>query len=248
MIRDAHHSAAVRRHAADPRSSPSRSAPRAGASGAAAGRRRPAGGASARKGVRPRSRAARSGSAAANATASSRCHPARRDGGVPLLVFLHGATQNGAQHAAPRSAGAADALGIAVLAPDSRQRTWDAISGRFGEDVAFLNRDAGACLHAAGGRSGAPGHRRILRRRLVRALARPRQRRSVSEGRRLLAGIRDERAAPGTATRLRVARHGGSDSPDRPMQPRHRPAAARRWAMTSPTASSRGGTRCRPTC
>ena len=35
---------------------------------------------------------------------------------------------------------AADQAGIAVLAPDSRGTTWDAIRERFGEDVAFLNR------------------------------------------------------------------------------------------------------------
>ena len=64
---------------------------------------------------------------------------AKRDGAVPLLVFLHGATQNGAGMLR-RIGAAADARGIAVLAPDSRQRTWDAISGNFGEDVAFLNR------------------------------------------------------------------------------------------------------------
>ena len=64
---------------------------------------------------------------------------AKHDGPMPLLVFLHGATQNGAGML--RRIGAdADALGIAVLAPDSRRRTWDAISGNFGEDVAFLNR------------------------------------------------------------------------------------------------------------
>lgn len=64
---------------------------------------------------------------------------AKHDGAVPLLVFLHGATQNGAGMLR-RVGPAADALGIAVLAPDSRRRTWDAISGNFGEDVAFLNR------------------------------------------------------------------------------------------------------------
>ena len=65
---------------------------------------------------------------------------AKHDGPMPLLVFLHGATQNGAGML--RRIGAdADALGIAVLAPDSRRRTWDAISGNFGEDVAFLNSD-----------------------------------------------------------------------------------------------------------
>ena len=39
-----------------------------------------------------------------------------------------------------RLGGAAERLGIAVLAPDSRGRTWDAITGRFDEDVAFLDR------------------------------------------------------------------------------------------------------------
>lgn len=62
-----------------------------------------------------------------------------RDGNVPLVVFLHGATQNGA--AMLRRIGpAADEAGVAVLAPDSRDGTWDAIRGPFGDDVVFLNR------------------------------------------------------------------------------------------------------------
>jgi phospholipase/carboxylesterase len=60
-------------------------------------------------------------------------------GNVPLLVFLHGATQSGAGMLR-RIGPAADQLGIAVLAPDSRRRTWDAITGGFDEDVAFLSR------------------------------------------------------------------------------------------------------------
>ena len=62
-----------------------------------------------------------------------------RAGPLPLLVFLHGATQNGAG-ILRRIGTAADALGIAVLAPDSRGRTWDAIGGGFGDDVTFLDR------------------------------------------------------------------------------------------------------------
>jgi phospholipase/carboxylesterase len=65
--------------------------------------------------------------------------PSAPGGNVPLLVFLHGATQNGAGMLR-RIGPAADQLGIAVLAPDSRRRTWDAITGGFDEDVAFLNR------------------------------------------------------------------------------------------------------------
>jgi phospholipase/carboxylesterase len=58
---------------------------------------------------------------------------------MPLLLFLHGATQNGA--AMLRRIGeAAAAAGVVILAPDSRDGTWDAIRGDFGEDVAFLNR------------------------------------------------------------------------------------------------------------
>src|SRR5262252_2879225 len=61
------------------------------------------------------------------------------DGPLPLLLFLHGATQGGAGMLR-RIGPAADQAGIAVLAPDSRGTTWDAIRERFGEDVAFLNR------------------------------------------------------------------------------------------------------------
>jgi len=61
------------------------------------------------------------------------------DGRIPLLVFLHGATQSGAGMLR-RVGQAADEAGVVVLAPDSRDTTWDAIRGRFGDDVAFLNR------------------------------------------------------------------------------------------------------------
>jgi phospholipase/carboxylesterase len=60
-------------------------------------------------------------------------------GPVPLLLFLHGATQSGAG-SLRRISAAADEAGVAVLAPDSRGTTWDAIRGGFGDDVAFLNR------------------------------------------------------------------------------------------------------------
>src|SRR5262249_7935118 len=60
-------------------------------------------------------------------------------GPVPLLLFLHGATQSGAGMLR-RIGSTADQAGIAVLAPDSRGTTWDAIRDRFGDDVAFLNR------------------------------------------------------------------------------------------------------------
>ena len=58
---------------------------------------------------------------------------------LPLLVMLHGATQDaedmfwylGSTH---------EEAGVAVLAPNSRDTTWDAIGGSFGVDVQGLNR------------------------------------------------------------------------------------------------------------
>jgi phospholipase/carboxylesterase len=60
-------------------------------------------------------------------------------GALPLLVFLHGATQSGAGMLR-RIGPAADQAGVVVVAPDSRGTTWDAIRGGFGEDVEFLDR------------------------------------------------------------------------------------------------------------
>jgi len=64
-------------------------------------------------------------------------HPAT--GPLPLVVLLHGATGS-AQGILRRVGPAADDAGVAVLAPDSRSGTWDAIQGRFGPDVVFMNR------------------------------------------------------------------------------------------------------------
>jgi phospholipase/carboxylesterase len=61
------------------------------------------------------------------------------DSPLPLLVMLHGAGQSaddmfwylGTTH---------EEAGVAVLAPNSRDHTWDAIGDDFGPDVEFLNR------------------------------------------------------------------------------------------------------------
>ena len=58
---------------------------------------------------------------------------------LPMLLFLHGATQNGAGMLR-RIGPAADAHGIVIVAPDSRAGTWDAIRGDFGVDIEFLDR------------------------------------------------------------------------------------------------------------
>jgi len=58
---------------------------------------------------------------------------------LPLLVLLHGAGGSGAGILRRLGTPALEA-GIAVLAPDSRGSSWDAIRGAFGPDVEFINR------------------------------------------------------------------------------------------------------------
>src|ERR1041384_5809039 len=50
---------------------------------------------------------------------------------LPLLMFLHGATQS-ADDMAWYLDSAPDETGVAILAPNSRETTWDAIKGSFG--------------------------------------------------------------------------------------------------------------------
>ena len=59
-------------------------------------------------------------------------------GPLPLLVLLHGAGGSGTG-ILRRLVVFADGAGLAVLSPDSRASTWDAIRGGFGADVAFIN-------------------------------------------------------------------------------------------------------------
>ena len=58
---------------------------------------------------------------------------------LPLLVMLHGATQN-ADDMFWYLGSAHEDAGVTVLAPNARDTTWDAIVGGFGSDVEFLNR------------------------------------------------------------------------------------------------------------
>ena len=60
-------------------------------------------------------------------------------GPLPVLVLLHGAGGRG-ERQLQRQIAAIDATGVVVLAPDSREGTWDAIRSDYGPDVAFLNR------------------------------------------------------------------------------------------------------------
>jgi phospholipase/carboxylesterase len=58
---------------------------------------------------------------------------------LPLLLFLHGAGQS-AEQMFEYLGSAPEEAGVAILAPNSRERTWDAIADSFGPDVEFLNR------------------------------------------------------------------------------------------------------------
>jgi phospholipase/carboxylesterase len=60
---------------------------------------------------------------------------------APLVVLLHGATGSGRGIASRTTAfELAEEFGIVVLAPDSRETTWDVIDGFFGPDVEFIDK------------------------------------------------------------------------------------------------------------
>jgi phospholipase/carboxylesterase len=54
----------------------------------------------------------------------------------PLIVLLHGAGQG--KEFFRFMLPLAEELGVVLLVPDSRERTWDGIRGRFGPDVRFI--------------------------------------------------------------------------------------------------------------
>jgi phospholipase/carboxylesterase len=62
----------------------------------------------------------------------------RADRRAPLAVMLHGAGGT-AEHGMWLLQALADAAGLVLLAPPSRQQTWDVIRGSFGPDVAFID-------------------------------------------------------------------------------------------------------------
>lgn len=58
---------------------------------------------------------------------------------APLVVMLHGAGGS-ARRELPRLRALADHHAVLLLAVDARGSTWDAVAGRYGPDVAFLDR------------------------------------------------------------------------------------------------------------
>lgn len=62
---------------------------------------------------------------------------------APLVLMLHGAGGH-AHHGLAPLLDLADAAGIILLAPASRHQTWDIIVGRYGPDVALIDRALGS--------------------------------------------------------------------------------------------------------
>ena len=56
---------------------------------------------------------------------------------APLVVMLHGAGRDAQRMRSTFPL--ADEFGLVIVAPDSRSGTWDAIEGRIGPDVAFID-------------------------------------------------------------------------------------------------------------
>ena len=146
------------------------------------------------------------------------------DVAAPLVLMFHGAggTGLGVSYTFTH----ADDLGVIVLAPDSRdEATWDFLVHGYGEDVAVHRHGAEGHLRALQRRPQADGDRRALRRRLVRAVARPRHRRHLRPDH----GVLSRRDAAGRGARqaedLHLARPERSDHADRRHQPEVRAAA-----------------------
>lgn len=66
----------------------------------------------------------------------------RADRPAPLALTLHGATGSGRRGIA-RLTQLAEGRGIILVAPDSRDYTWDLVLGRLGPDVEFIDRALG---------------------------------------------------------------------------------------------------------
>jgi predicted esterase len=58
---------------------------------------------------------------------------------APLVLMLHGATGNG-RRTVESLMQLADEFGLILLAPDSRLRTWDVLSGGYGPDIAVIDQ------------------------------------------------------------------------------------------------------------
>ena len=70
----------------------------------------------------------------------------RPDRPAPLVLMLHGAGSTGHNGLVPLLP-LADASGLLLLAPDSRQQTWDVVVSGYGPDVAFIEHALVRAFH-----------------------------------------------------------------------------------------------------
>ena len=148
-----------------------------------------------------------------------------REGPVPLILMLHGSGGTGRRAVRLLGPMAAE-LGCAVLSPDSRGSTWDAVTGAFGPDVRFLERalaEAAARCDLAPGRVAAAGFSDGATYAL--ALGRANGDR-FSHVLAFSPGFLIPRAAGRGAADLRLARAAGRRAADRFVQPGDGAAAA----------------------
>src|SRR5918998_711316 len=98
------------------------------------------------------------------------CVAARPDRSLPLLVVLPGAGSKPAAGLAPPSAARRRGRRH-PLSPGSCDRTWDAIGGNHGPDVSSIHVPLKEVFESMLDRPRSPRDRRLLGRRLIRAIA-----------------------------------------------------------------------------
>ncbi len=164
---------------------------------------------------------------------------------APLVVLLHGAGED-ARDGLALLRGQADGAGLILLAPSSREYTWDVIaSRRYGPDIAAIDRALEWAFSryavdptrvGLGGYSDGASY----------ALSRDHQRGSLHARAGVLTGVHGTGGTGGFPARLRLPRHARQVAPDRPLQPRDRsPTRACRLRGTVPGVRGRprGSTR-----
>jgi phospholipase/carboxylesterase len=144
----------------------------------------------------------------------------------PLMVLLHGAGSS-SRDILPHLREVADAAGLILLAPTSREYTWDVIVGGYGPDVAAVDRALEEAFSrcavdparvAVGGFSDGASYALSLG--ITNGACRARA--------RVLAGVHGAGGARGFPAHLRLPRHQRRGAPDRPLQPQDRPPARAR--------------------
>ena len=151
---------------------------------------------------------------------------------APFALALHGATGSG-DSMLRGSRAAADAHGVILLSPSSTGNTWDALHRGYGDDFNRIDRMLKRRLRSLCDRSGASGDTRVLRRRDIRDIRRPDERRPVYARHRTLTRLHHPRGAARTSKNLRLARTPRPDPADRQVRATDRGSAPARRVRTA---------------